>query len=83
MWPMTPDPHRRPAPILVPTDLAVAWLTREGVQPAQARQFIYRHSHTGVLTNHGGTKYGKARWDLRQIREIMWPKALDTEHVVR
>lgn len=65
--------------VIVETAVAIAWLTREGVEPCAARQFIYRHSFTGQLPNHGGSKRGEARWDLAEIRAIMWPKTQD-EH---
>jgi hypothetical protein len=68
---------KRGAPIIVPTDLAVVWLIREGVTKAQARRFIYDNSARGNLTNYGNSHWGMARWDLRQIRALMWPKDLD------
>lgn len=61
-------------PIIVTTDLAVVWLSREGVDAMQARRFIYTNSHRGHLTNWGGHTRGSGKWDLREIRDLMWPK---------
>lgn len=61
--------------VIVPTDVAVAFLVREGVTEAAARQWIYAQSHTGALPNHGKSGHGHARWDLAEISALMWPKS--------
>lgn len=60
--------------VIVPTDLAVLWLQREGVTPTQARSSIYWWSKRGQLPNHGSRTRGGARWDLVEIRALMWPR---------
>ena len=60
--------------IIVPTDLAVAFLEREGVTATQARSAIYRWSRQGLLPNHGKSGAGQALWDLAEVRELMWPR---------
>ncbi|MFC8896501.1 hypothetical protein [Streptomyces cinereoruber] len=57
--------------IIVPTDVAVAFLVREGASKAQARRWIYSRSMAGRLTNHGKTGNGQARWDLAEIDALI------------
>lgn len=61
--------------VIVPTDVAVAFLVREGVEERAARQWIYAMSHTGQLPNHGKPGARQARWDLAEIHALMWPKS--------
>lgn len=56
--------------VIVPTDLAIAYLVREGVTQAQARNAIYRWSKMGLLTNHGGACRNQALWDLAEINAL-------------
>lgn len=66
-------------PVILPTELVIVWLAREGVSAAHARRFLYRHSYLGNLTRYGGSERGTARWDLREVRDLMWPRTQD-EH---
>lgn len=61
--------------VIVPTDVAVAFLVREGVTEPAARQWIYAQSHLGALPNHGKPGAKQARWDLAEIAALMWPKS--------
>lgn len=63
-------------PIIVETDVAVAFLKREGVTDAAARKWIYRASAAGHIRNHGKPGKGRARWDLREIEKLVWPNRL-------
>lgn len=57
--------------VIVPTDVAVAFLVREGATEKQARRWIYNRSKTGRLTNHGKAGNGQARWDLAEIDALI------------
>jgi hypothetical protein len=57
--------------VIVPTDVAVAFLVREGATKEQARRWIYNRSKTGRLTNHGKSGNGQARWDLAEIDALI------------
>jgi hypothetical protein len=61
--------------VIVPTDVAVAFLMREGVTEEAARKWIYRASADDVLINWGKSGNGNARWDLAEIEALMWPKS--------
>lgn len=61
--------------VIVPTDVAVAFLMREGVSSEHARKWIYRASADDVLINYGKPGNGNARWDLAEIEALMWPKS--------
>lgn len=57
------------------TEVAVAFIMREGVAASDARKWIYNLSARGELTNHGKPGNGNARWDLAEIEAAMWPKS--------
>lgn len=57
--------------VIVPTDVAVAFLVREGASKTQAQRWIYSNSNAGRLTNHGKPGNGQARWDLAQIDDLI------------
>ncbi|WOX21062.1 hypothetical protein [Streptomyces solicathayae] len=57
--------------VVVPTDVAVAFLVREGVPERSARQWIYAQSKAGRLPNHGKSGHGQARWDLAEIEALI------------
>ncbi|WP_159038892.1 MULTISPECIES: hypothetical protein [unclassified Streptomyces] len=57
--------------VIVPTDVAVAFLVREGASKEQARRWIYNRSKSGLLTNHGKRGNGQARWDLAEIDALI------------
>lgn len=61
--------------VLVPTDVAVAFIMREGVTAEAARKWIYRACSDDVLINYGRPGKGNARWDLAEIEAAMWPKS--------
>lgn len=61
--------------VIVPTDVAVAFIMREGVTEEAARKWIYRASADGVLINYGKSGNGNARWDLAEVEAMMWPKS--------
>lgn len=61
--------------VIVPTDVAVAFMMREGVTADAARKWIYNASAHGVLINYGKPGNGNARWDLAEIEAAMWPKS--------
>jgi hypothetical protein len=61
--------------VLVPTDVAVAFIQREGVTADAARKWIYNAQAKGEITNHGKPGNGNARWDLAEIEAALWPKS--------
>ena len=61
--------------VIVPTDVAVAFIMREGVSADAARKWIYNASAADVLINYGKPGNGNARWDLAEIEAAMWPKS--------
>lgn len=61
--------------VLVPTDVAVAFIQREGIEASAARKWIYNAQAKGEITNHGKPGNGNARWDLAEIEAALWPKS--------
>lgn len=55
---------------LVPTDVACAFLARDGIPKAMARECIYGWSKRGALTNHGSTERGRALWSLQELNSL-------------
>lgn len=60
-------------PILIPTDVACAFILGCRNQQtnadtlAKAREHIYNLAKNGKLTRHGTPKRGGALWDLREL----------------
>lgn len=53
---------------LVPTDVACAFLARDGLSTAMARETIYGWSKRGLIANHGSVRRGRALWSLRELQ---------------
>lgn len=64
-----------PRQVIVPTDVAVAFLMREGITEASARRWIYNAQAKGEIRNYGKPGNGNARWDLAEIEASLWPKS--------
>lgn len=61
--------------IRVSTDVAAAFIVRDGVTAEDARKWIYNASGRGEITNYGKSGKGKASWDLGEIQAALWPKS--------
>lgn len=59
------------SPVYVDTYDAVTYCMRKGVTREQVRTTLYNWCRQGKVTNYGGKAKHQARWDLREIEQVL------------